>query len=240
MSMYEPPTKGDLDRNLSIIMHSARQKAHAEQVRLTSEFASRGIGLSTSLIGSVVGSLDKIHADAMVEAMRVVRDFAEPMRESPSQLTAWARPHLENLGNTVLAELPPAGFPVEQQRVRAQYQAIFQQRLDGALRDVEIGFVKGAGFARAEKVESNEVWITAAEAARLLKPVFGSEYMAQETICKRAHSGLIRARAERFMVDEVARDNCEVLKDLWWAEGGGALTENWATGDFDTWIRGCR
>jgi hypothetical protein len=52
-------------------------------------------------------------------------------------------------------------------------------------------------------------------------------------ICRRAHGGLIRTRAVRFMVDDLAHDNCEVMKDLWWAEGGGALTENWATGDFD-------
>jgi predicted nucleotide-binding protein len=85
-------------------------------------------------------------------------------------------------------------------------------------------------------VESNEDWVTAAEAVRRLKPVLGGEYTAQQTICKRAHSGLIRARAERFMVDEVSRDNCEVRKNFWWAEGNTALTQNWATGDFDTWI----
>ena len=36
-------------------------------------------------------------------------------------------------------------------------------------------------------MESNEKWITAAEAVRLLKPAFKSEYEAQKTICKRAH-----------------------------------------------------
>jgi hypothetical protein len=33
----------------------------------------------------------------------------------------------------------PAGFPDEAQRVRARYAAVFQQRLDGALLDIEIG-----------------------------------------------------------------------------------------------------
>jgi len=99
--MYQLPTKGDLDRNLSSIMHSARQQAHAECARLTSEFASRGLASSTSLIGAAVGSLDKIHVDAIGEAIRVVRDFLERMQEPPNQLTIWARPHLENLGNAV-------------------------------------------------------------------------------------------------------------------------------------------
>lgn len=105
------------------------------------------------------------------------------------------------------------------------------------LRDVEIGFEKGAGFARAEKMESAEEWITAADAARLLKPVFdNSEYMAEMTICKRAHSGLIRARAEHFMMGKSERKNFEVPKDFWWAEGHEALIQNWTTGDFETWI----
>ena len=85
-------------------------------------------------------------------------------------------------------------------------------------------------------MESKEEWITAAEAARLLKPVFGSEYMAQMTICKRAHSGLIRARAEQYMANERARNNFEIPKEFWWAEGNIALTQNWPSGDFDTWI----
>jgi hypothetical protein len=61
-------------------------------------------------------------------------------------------------------------------------------------------------------VESKEEWIAAAEAVRLLKPVLGGEYTAQQTICKRAHSSLIRARAERFMVGEVSRNATEAQR----------------------------
>jgi hypothetical protein len=82
-----------------------------------------------------------------------------------------------------------------------------------------------------------EEWITAADALRLLKPVFGSEYEAKLTICKRAHAGLIRARAEHFMMgDRSARDQ-EVPKVFWWAEGHQPLEQNWTTGDFETWIK---
>jgi hypothetical protein len=141
--IYELPTKGDLDRNLSTIFHDAHHKARAERVRLTGEFTARGMGLSTSLIGSVVGSVNTIHKEALAQAMPVVIDFAERMQLAPKQITPWARPHLENLGNTLLAQIPPAGFPVEAARVRAQYALVFKQRLDGALRDIEIGFMAG-------------------------------------------------------------------------------------------------
>jgi hypothetical protein len=160
------------------------------------------------------------------------------LKEPPAEITSWARPHLEDLGNSLLDEILPSGrSPADHQRIVAPYRAAFHQRLDGMLRDVEIGFVEGAGFARAEQVESKEEWIAAAEAVRLLKPVLGGEYTAQQTICKRAHSSLIRARAERFMVGDVSRNATEVPKDFWWAEGGSALTQNWTTGDFDTWVK---
>jgi hypothetical protein len=149
--MYEVPTKGDLDRNLSMIMHSAHHIARAESSRLTTEFAARGMGLSTSLIGAVMGRLDKIHAESIDQAMHVVREFMERMQHvAPKQITTWARYHLENLGNTILGQLPAAGFPIEQQRVRAQYLLVFQQRVDGALRDIEIGFIRGRSIVPME------------------------------------------------------------------------------------------
>jgi hypothetical protein len=87
------------------------------------------------------------------------------------------------------------------------------------------------------EAEHKEEWITAAEAVRLLKPVFNSDYTSQKTICRRAHAGLIRARAEHFMVDDQSKDGVELPKDFWWAEGGAALEQNWTTGDFTTWIQ---
>src|ERR1700738_2771590 len=154
----------------------------------------------------------------------------------PTEITGWARPHLEKLGNVLLGRIPPNGLPADQQRIRAQYDAQFRQRLDGMLRDVEIGYVKGAGFARSAAMEAKEEWISAAEALRLLKPVLGSEWQAQRTVWKRAHDGVIRARAERCTADGEGRIDMSVRKGFWWAEGETALSQNWTVGDFETWI----
>jgi|SRR5579863_453688 len=94
-----------------------------------------------------------------------------------------------------------------------------------------------AGFARAGKVERTEEWISGAEAVRLLMPVFNNSAMrAQETICKRAHNGLVRSRAERFIEGEKESRDFEIPKGFWWAEGDSALHQNWPIGDFDTWV----
>jgi hypothetical protein len=141
--MYATPTKADLDRNLSTILHDAHQTARSEKARLTGEFAARGMGSSTALIGAAVGVLDGLHKDALGRAGTMLRDFAERMQMTPAEITQMARPHLKNVGNSILGELPPAGFPAVHQKMRRQYEAVFAQRLDGALRDFEIGFADG-------------------------------------------------------------------------------------------------
>ena len=91
--------------------------------------------------------------------------------------------------------------------------------------------------AWARKVKDKEQWITAAETLRLLTPVFDSEYAAKMTICQRAHAGLIRARAERFIIDDQSAGSRKIPEDFWWAEGHTALEQNWTSGDFATWIK---
>ena len=83
---------------------------------------------------------------------------------------------------------------------------------------------------------TKQEWITAAEALRVLTPVFGG-YTAKLTICQRAHAGLIRARAERFIIDDNSAGAREVPKEFWWAEGHTALEQNWISGDFATYIK---
>ncbi|CCD97648.1 hypothetical protein [Bradyrhizobium sp. STM 3809] len=82
------------------------------------------------------------------------------------------------------------------------------------------------------------VWISTRETLRFLKPIHNSDYLTQRFICKRAYAGLLRARAECFLVDEKkeSRDE-EIPKEFWWAEGEAALTQDWATGDFETYIK---
>jgi hypothetical protein len=79
-------------------------------------------------------------------------------------------------------------------------------------------------------------WISAAEAVKILAPVFKSAYVAQMRICARAHAGLSHARAEHFKMDKQSEDNFDIPKAFWWAEGHEALEKNWEAGDFETWI----
>jgi len=184
---------------------------------------------------TAVSAVDNVHKWAIEQAQTILLDFIVRMERAPTEIVGLARPHLENLNNSVLAAVPPMGFPHDHKRLTHQYSAVFQQRLDIMLRNVEIGHEKGAGFTRAEMVESKEEWISAAEAVLLIAPVLKGEYTAKMTLCKRAHAGLVRARAQRFIVQGGVRDNVELPSVFWWAEGHDALHQNWSAGDFDTW-----
>jgi hypothetical protein len=73
----------------------------------------------------------------------MVSDFVERLQVAPKQIIAWARYPLGNSGLMLLTQIPQAGFRTEHERVSAQCRLVFQQRLDGALLDIEIGFIGG-------------------------------------------------------------------------------------------------
>ena len=77
-------------------------------------------------------------------------------------------------------------------------------------------------------------WISAARAHQIVASAISSG--AHLTICSRAFDGLIKARAKRIIVGKHTVDDSPVPLGFWWAGGHAALTQNWVTGDFATWI----
>lgn len=80
-----------------------------------------------------------------------------------------------------------------------------------------------------------EEWLSARESLKLVHHV-AKDHSAHRTICQRAHVGMIRAKAEKFI--QAGRDMgaVELPPEFWWAKGREALSQNWEAGDFDTWI----
>jgi hypothetical protein len=118
-------------------------------------------------------------------------------------------------------------------------QGITFRSLTPAGHDLADEYRQALASEAAEKaLEESRKWIPAAEALAALNPVFGTSDRARKTICTRAHVGVIRAKAQTFVVDNGKKtfNDYEVPKEFWWAEGQGALHQNWPSGDFDTWI----
>jgi hypothetical protein len=88
-------------------------------------------------------------------------------------------------------------------------------------------------IASAESIE----WISAASAVAQLKPFLkNSAYAAQMRICEHAYAKLVRAKARRYLVGDSSRDDSPVPHVFWWAKGHAALTQDWPTGSFSTYI----
>jgi hypothetical protein len=82
-----------------------------------------------------------------------------------------------------------------------------------------------------------EHWIPAAKARQIVDDPIA--------ICSRLHSGLLKARADLILLKARAdlittiredRQLKEIPKDFWRAGGHEALEQDWARGDFSTWI----
>jgi hypothetical protein len=86
-----------------------------------------------------------------------------------------------------------------------------------------------------KQTTGSDVWVRAAEAVAMLKPIL-TEYSARLRICERAHDGLIRARAEQYHYGQRTLHDHNIPKEFWWAEGHQALEQDWAAGDFSTWV----
>lgn len=78
-------------------------------------------------------------------------------------------------------------------------------------------------------------WISAREATAL---VSRSMHLlaVPEAICSRAHYGLILTRTTNLFVDDRETPGNPIPNEFWWSEGREAMTQNWASGDFSTWI----
>jgi Predicted pPIWI-associating nuclease len=230
---FQSPIPSDIGRLLSDLTHEARQRLMIEQNRIMGEAAQRGSLRSNRIIVTVAKVADEIHRASMDRAKALMLQFVERTQASPTEITEIARPYLETLGGNLLGVIRPNSFPADHKRIVDQHTAAFQQRLEGILRDTEIGLGNDDEFAG---VTESEAWVRAAEAVAMLKSIM-TEYSARLRICERAHAGLIRARAEQYHYGEHVLPDHNVPKEFWWAEGHQALEQDWAAGDFSTWIK---
>lgn len=80
-----------------------------------------------------------------------------------------------------------------------------------------------------------EHWISAKTALAIANTT-GDVYSTCLAICKRANAGLIQAKAQLLIFHEERKENCIIAPKFWWAEGHEALTQDWESGDFSTFI----
>jgi hypothetical protein len=151
--MYQPPTTTDFQRKLGYILAQTREAAARGDQRIRVEHASRGLGQSGPVISAVAQHLDQLHEAAIVEAMRLVDNFAA-RGLSPVESGKSARPILETIGEELVNRVPFLGDQAlnnATEQVGTVHRSKFKKRLDGAQRDIEIGFIGGENMAMPVK-----------------------------------------------------------------------------------------
>jgi hypothetical protein len=151
--VYQTPTIADFQRNLLTVVQKARDHAIADDQRIKADHAARGLGLSGALIAAIANRFDELHAGVTEAVMHLILDFAGRSQLRPSELGAAARGQLENLGAELAAYIPSFGGALQNatQQVRAKCERAFRERIDGALRDIEIGFIGGRDVAGSQE-----------------------------------------------------------------------------------------
>lgn len=81
----------------------------------------------------------------------------------------------------------------------------------------------------------DENWLSASQALRMVQ-VSNDRLGAIFRITKRAHAGMVHAKAERFIRDGVIFENAKLPVEFWWTEGGSGMVQDWQSGDFETLI----
>jgi hypothetical protein len=87
-------------------MHDARHRLMIEKNRIMGEAAQAGALNGNRAIVTVASFADQIHDASMKQATPILLNFIERMQLPPAEITEWARPHLENLGSSLLGTSP--------------------------------------------------------------------------------------------------------------------------------------
>ena len=136
---FEAPKKSDLDRKLSELMHEARHDLEIERQAIVSDAILKGAANGNRVGIAQFAAADRLHKNAMGQARSYLLDFERRTGLPAAKITGWARPHLENFNNSLLGVIKPSPA-FQHERTNTAYRAIFAQRLENLLRDVETGF----------------------------------------------------------------------------------------------------
>jgi hypothetical protein len=149
--VYEAPQKADLERNLDTISERGIRDGHTARLNIVSDAIKRGAGQSSRVIIAVIIEFEKIHGKTLTEAMHLIKDIVERSAITPTELVSVARPKLEEFAKTLLAQVPDFGFPHDANRIRDEFGEKFRRAREGALRDIETGFIGGRDVSAAQK-----------------------------------------------------------------------------------------
>jgi hypothetical protein len=141
--MFEKPNKDDVIRSLSVLSRNARDQAAAECADIERSFLLAGALSNEGVVNHIAQAVDEVHIRYLQEGMSILAGYLGHVDAAPKEMTAWARPELENMADMIIGEIKPTYHPDLANEFRLQHKERFQRRIDHALREFELGRVDG-------------------------------------------------------------------------------------------------
>ena len=192
--MFRKGDKNDFERMLDDILASAKTAALTASTQVEHEAAARGALLSSGTPILMEQRLTPIHEAALADAMRLIVQFSERAGIPVLELSEMARPKLGLFTSDITGRLTTAATRMNLTQLNTQARGRFDQRVENALKDVEIGFIQ----SRSAIVTENST--NQSKALRLLKSLYDAT----------------RAKTEPVLIDEIETGlSEEELKAAW-------------------------
>jgi hypothetical protein len=142
-NVFRTGEMSDFERMLDDILGRAKTAALTTAAQVEAESAARGTLLSSGTAIVMEQGLTPIHETALADAMRLIVQFSERTGIPISELSKAAKAKLETFTSEVTLRLVNAANQMQLSQLLSQAQERFNQRVENALRDVEIGFIQG-------------------------------------------------------------------------------------------------
>jgi hypothetical protein len=120
--------------------------------------------------------LTPLHEAALADAMRLIVHFSERTGIPVGELSETAKPKLTNFTSEITERMATAANRMSLSQMLAQARGRFDQRVENALKDVEIGFIQG----RSAFVTENST--NQSKALRLLKALYDATRAKTEPV----------------------------------------------------------
>jgi len=140
--MARTPALSDFQRHIDEIIHKGERNARSEVQDARAYATTHGASRSNRVLISIFESLDKIHADGIERTLQLVGKFTKiaPTLDVETYIPT-IRTRMSQFQEGLLAIANGIGLAQDYTRFFNQYATIFRQRLENAIKDIEIGFI---------------------------------------------------------------------------------------------------
>ena len=141
--MFKTGDIADFERMLDDILGRAKVHALHTSAQVEAEAAKHGSLMSSSTPQVMEQRLAPIHESTLADAMRLIVQFSERTGISISELSEAANPKLTAFTSEITERMAIAANRMNLEQLRTQARQRFNQRVEHAIKDVNIGFIQG-------------------------------------------------------------------------------------------------